>query len=38
MEAQTTTGQQLIDLNEAYKAGIITEKEYESQKEDILDN
>ena len=39
MEAQTTTtGQQLIDLDKAYKDGIITEKEYEKKKKQILSN
>ena len=39
MEAQTTTtGQQLIDLDKAYKEGIITEKEYEKKKKEILRN
>jgi hypothetical protein len=39
MEAQTTTtGQQLIDLDKAYKEGIITEKEYENKKKQILKN
>jgi hypothetical protein len=32
-----TQGQQLIDLKEAYDKGVITEKEYERAKEDILD-
>jgi hypothetical protein len=39
MEAQTTTiGQQLIDLDKAYKDGIITEQEYEKKKKQILNN
>jgi len=39
MEAQTTTtGQQLIDLDKAYKEGIITDKEYEKKKKQILSN
>ena len=33
---QTTLGQQLIDLDKAYKQGIITEKEYEKTKKDLL--
>lgn len=33
----TTTGQQLIDLKEAYDKGAISEKEYNKQREDILD-
>jgi hypothetical protein len=37
MEARsTTTGQELMDLDQAYKAGIITEKEYESKKKEIM--
>ena len=32
-----TTGEELIDLQEAYDQGIITEKEYERKKKDILD-
>ena len=32
-----TQGQQLIDLKEAYDKGVISEKEYERAKEDILD-
>ena len=37
MEAQTTTtGQQLIDLDKAYKADIITKEEYEKKKKEIL--
>ncbi len=31
-----TKGQQLMDLQKAYEAGIITEKEYNKQKEAIL--
>ena len=33
----TTTGQQLIDLQKAYEGGAISEKEYNKQKQDILD-
>jgi uncharacterized membrane protein len=33
---QTTTGQELIDLDKAYKEGIITEKEYKNSKDKIL--
>ncbi|RLA35781.1 MAG: hypothetical protein DRR03_05210 [Gammaproteobacteria bacterium] len=33
----TTTGQQLLDLKKAYEAGALTEKEYESEREKILD-
>ena len=33
---QTTTGQELIDLDKAYKDGIITEKEYKKSKDKIL--
>lgn len=32
----TTKGQELQDLDAAYKKGIITEKEYEEQKKAIL--
>lgn len=32
----TTVGQELMDLEKAYKDGVITEKEYEKQKEKIL--
>jgi uncharacterized membrane protein len=34
---QETQGKQLMDLKEAYDKGVITEKEYEKAKEDILD-
>ena len=38
VEASTTTmGQELSDLKKAYDEGIITEKEYEKSKENILD-
>lgn len=40
MEATTTTttmGQELMDLDESYKKGIISEKEYERAKEAILE-
>ncbi len=33
---QSTTGQELIDLDKAYKDGIITEKEYKKSKDKIL--
>lgn len=33
----TTKGQELLDLKQAYDQGIITEREYERQKEKILD-
>ena len=37
VETRTTTkGQELMDLEKAYKSGIITEKEYEKQKKEIL--
>lgn len=37
MQASTTTmGQELIDLEESYKKGIINEKEYDRAKKDIL--
>jgi len=32
----TTTGQELIDLDKAYQQGLMTEKEYESKKKDIM--
>lgn len=32
-----TTGQELIDLQKAHESGAITDKEYEKQKEAILD-
>jgi hypothetical protein len=34
---QTTLGQELIDLDKAYKQGIITEKQYEKSKKDLLE-
>ncbi len=38
VKAETaTTGQQLMDLKKAYEAGAISEKEYEDQREKILD-
>ncbi|MCB2226225.1 MAG: gas vesicle protein GvpG [Desulfarculaceae bacterium] len=40
VKTQTTTvseGQQLIDLQKAYKSGAITKEQYEDQKEKILD-
>ena len=33
---QTTLGQELIDLEKAYKDGIITEKEYNKAKKELL--
>ena len=37
MEARTTTtGQELIDLDKAYQQGLLTEKEYESKKKEIM--
>ncbi len=33
----TTTGQQLIDLQKAYESGAISEKEYNKQKQQILE-
>ena len=33
---QTTLGQELSDLDKAYKEGIITEKEYNKAKNDLL--
>jgi hypothetical protein len=35
--SSTTMGQELMDLDESYKKGIITEKEYKNAKEEILD-
>jgi uncharacterized membrane protein len=32
----TTMGQELMDLNESYEKGIITEKEYETAKKRIM--
>ncbi len=32
----TTMGQELMDLNESYEKGIITEKEYENAKKQIM--
>lgn len=32
-----TLGQQLIDLDKAYKEGVITEKEYKKAKEGLLE-
>jgi hypothetical protein len=34
----TTLGQQLQDLHSAYEAGIITEKEYEKKRKEMLKN
>jgi len=37
MQASTTTvGQELKDLHEAYERGIITEKEYENKKKELM--
>ena len=33
---KTTLGQELIDLEDAYKKGVITEAEYEKQKKALL--
>ncbi|MCK5649205.1 MAG: hypothetical protein KAI22_10025 [Gammaproteobacteria bacterium] len=33
----TTMGQELMDLDESYKKGILTEKEYKNAKENIMD-
>ena len=33
----TTMGQELMDLDNSYKQGIITEKEYKKAKEKIMD-
>lgn len=38
VEASTTTlGQELIDLDESYKKGLISEKEYKKARENILE-
>jgi hypothetical protein len=34
--SNTTVGQELMDLDKAYKDGIISEKEYKNTKEKIL--
>jgi len=34
---QETQGKQLLDLKEAYDKGVITEKEYDRTKKEILD-
>jgi len=37
MEAKTTTtGQELLDLDKAYKAGLISEKDYDKKKKEIM--
>jgi len=33
----TTMGQELMDLDESYKKGLLTEKEYNNAKENIMD-
>ncbi len=33
----TTLGQELLDLDKAYKAGIITQKEYEKAKKALIE-
>lgn len=38
VESSQTTGQELLDLKTAYDEGIITEKEYERKKKEILKN
>ena len=37
VHSRETQGKQLLDLKEAYDNGVITEKEYENTKDDILD-
>ncbi len=32
----TTLGQELMDLEKAYKSGVLSEKEYQKAKEDLL--
>lgn len=36
IQQTTTTGQELIDLKAAFDKGIITERQYEQQKEKLL--
>ena len=39
IEAKTTTlGQELKDLKDAYDQGIISEKEYEKKKDELMDD
>ena len=38
VEARGTQGQQLLDLKEAYDKGVITEKEYNKTREEILNS
>jgi hypothetical protein len=39
IEARTTTlGQELKDLKEAHDAGIISDKEYEKKKDELMDD
>ena len=33
---QTTLGQELIDLDAAYQKGLLTEKQYEAKKKELL--
>lgn len=33
----TTTGQELLDLKKAYDSGVISEKEYDRKREEILE-
>jgi hypothetical protein len=37
MQTDKTIGQELIDLQQAYEKGIITEKEYNKAKKEILE-
>jgi uncharacterized membrane protein len=37
VHSKETQGKQLLDLKEAYDKGVISEKEYENTKDDILD-
>ena len=32
----TTTGQELLDLDKAYKEGLLSEKEYDKKKKEIM--
>jgi hypothetical protein len=36
-QSMTTLGQELQDLDDAYKKGLLTEKEYKKAKEDLID-
>jgi len=36
-QSTTTLGQELQDLDDAYKKGLLSEKEYKKAKEDLID-